>query len=846
MASITPYINNSMLFTLFSEGNSSEETISMITVAPIAFAVGLLTVFTILGNLLTIIAVVIESKLHKFENYFFASLAVADLSIAIVVMPMHLRVEVNRGNWYSSDFACDLFIFTDVTCCTASILNLCAIALNRYWSISSPLKYATKQTTTRAGITISVVWILSLIIASPPLFGWPTRLRREYTCMYDTDHYYVIYSSFGSFFIPLLLLNIVYYKIFGLAKQGARFRRAASSYNLPKRNASTSSGCYMVGRVTMSSDVNKKIDGREGWGKKTLRKLHVRRPLSKADRAEMKTVKTLGVIMGTFIACWLPFFSLYLITPFCAACKVPPVVDRFALWLGYTNSLLNPIIYICCKSLFRKTFKKIICLNYCRSNKRYKLSNRRQRGMYKHIPRRNCDGDEDRLKELQENKIDDEIQDDISEGKLDTYSKNTSSKLSCSPSSWSARKERFKQVTLNLVPQVRKLSSSWRSRDSLDIQEGRTIMTSFVTEIDHFSLSDDPDTNLSKSDSHLHRCGVTNSSYDASIGITETEVHLPPRMFLPRVHSFPNMSSEKINGFCKLPLSNMDKTYLSVPKNAPFENNFVMGFRLSDDVQEIVDQDDPHGIQLIITDANAEHTCAQENPSKDINKYTNTEDQSTSIIPDIHKNNCHATKEITDIESQHIDTLIDCSNSDSTTDSQISEEDFLRGKVKENICRRHIESEDCIKCRRHRFVIIKEVGVQTDETPFNETTDLPYLSVHLEDKIPDLIASARLSENQAGTKHQSNSTRSSADDKPRSSAFGKVMSSSSYNDFDISLCNEHTTDANIISSSRSANFKELQSDESLEPSDYMKENVFCSRFDPKSLNVLVHCRSSDL
>jgi len=76
------------------------------------------------------------------------------------------------GYWAFGDVLCQLWLSTDVLLCTASILNLCLISLDRYWSITRAISYLRKRTPRRAALMISVVWIASGVICFPPLAGW--------------------------------------------------------------------------------------------------------------------------------------------------------------------------------------------------------------------------------------------------------------------------------------------------------------------------------------------------------------------------------------------------------------------------------------------------------------------------------------------------------------------------------------------------------------------------------------------------------------------------------------------------------------------------------------------------
>ena len=99
---------------------------------------------------------------------FILSLALADLTVGGIVMPLSLTY-VLFGDWILGLAACQLWLLLDYTASTASILNLLILSLDRYWSIRSPLKYLIQRTKKRALAMIAVVWLISALWAIPIL-----------------------------------------------------------------------------------------------------------------------------------------------------------------------------------------------------------------------------------------------------------------------------------------------------------------------------------------------------------------------------------------------------------------------------------------------------------------------------------------------------------------------------------------------------------------------------------------------------------------------------------------------------------------------------------------------------
>ncbi|XP_012943687.1 alpha-2C adrenergic receptor-like [Aplysia californica] len=188
-----------------------------------AIIITVIILMIIIGNFLVMWAIVHDRTLKTTQNLFIASLAFADFFLGLIVIPFSLCNEL-MGYWLFGVVWCELYKAIDVLLCTASIMSLCLISLDRYWSITRAVHYARQRTRKRAAVMIFTVWFISAVLSIPPLIGWkqPTRESEWPLCQLSKDIGYVVYSAFGSFFIPAFIMVCVYAKIYQAAKQRAR------------------------------------------------------------------------------------------------------------------------------------------------------------------------------------------------------------------------------------------------------------------------------------------------------------------------------------------------------------------------------------------------------------------------------------------------------------------------------------------------------------------------------------------------------------------------------------------------------------------------------------------------
>ncbi|XP_054607477.1 5-hydroxytryptamine (serotonin) receptor 5A, genome duplicate b isoform X2 [Nothobranchius furzeri] len=234
----------------------------------------MLVVATFVWNLLVLVTILRVRTFHRVPHNLVASMAISDVMVAALVMPLSLVHELNGRLWKLGRVLCQVWISFDVLCCTASIWNVTAIALDRYWSITRHLEYTLKTRKKISNVMIALTWLLSSIISLSPLFGWGETYSEGMKCQVKDEAQQ-----------PQMVFTV--------------------------RHAT----------VTFQTDG-------DTW----------------REQKEKKAALMVGILIGVFVLCWIPFFITELIVPLCS-CDIPPIWKSIFLWLGYSNSFFNPLIY---------------------------------------------------------------------------------------------------------------------------------------------------------------------------------------------------------------------------------------------------------------------------------------------------------------------------------------------------------------------------------------------------------------------------------------------------------------------------------------------------------------------
>ncbi|XP_028849358.1 5-hydroxytryptamine receptor 6 isoform X2 [Denticeps clupeoides] len=293
----------------------------------------LIILMTACGNVLLIALVFAQRSLRCTSNCFLVSLFLSDLMVSVVVMPPAM-LNVLCGAWVLWVDFCPVWLCFDVMCCSASILNLCVISLDRYLLIISPLRYKQRMTPPRALLLVGGAWGLAALTSFLPIkMDWHSLGQRDANTTslglgphYPPSYFHQLPSTGGpsvqcrlrvtlpfalvatclTFFLPSTAICFTYCRILLAARRQARQVAALTHPPYPQHSPDQPFHPPSPGHAQDGDDYSQADPPASRHAPLSVNS--ERRLAHRQGRRAVKASLTLGVLLGLFFSAWLPFF----------------------------------------------------------------------------------------------------------------------------------------------------------------------------------------------------------------------------------------------------------------------------------------------------------------------------------------------------------------------------------------------------------------------------------------------------------------------------------------------------------------------------------------------------------
>ncbi|KAL0992895.1 hypothetical protein UPYG_G00100670 [Umbra pygmaea] len=257
----------------------------------------------ILENLLVLTAVFRNKKFHSAMFFFIGNLAFSDLLagsayIANIFLSGPRTFELFPVQWFIREGTAFIAL-------AASVFSLLAIAIERYIAITKVKVYGSNRTC-RMFLLIGTCWVTSILLGGLPILGWNCIDDQNFCSavlpLYSKRYILFVVTIFSVILLSILILYVRIYLIVRSSHQEA-----------------TNSPAYAL-------------------------------------------LKTVTIVLGVFIVCWLPCFTILLLDTSCerGKCSILSKADIF-FGVATLNSALNPVIYTLRSKDMRKTFLRVLC-----------------------------------------------------------------------------------------------------------------------------------------------------------------------------------------------------------------------------------------------------------------------------------------------------------------------------------------------------------------------------------------------------------------------------------------------------------------------------------------------------
>ncbi|XP_026217565.1 trace amine-associated receptor 13c-like [Anabas testudineus] len=281
--------------------------------------VGFVSLLTVTLNSLVIFSISHFRQLHTPTNNLLLSLAVCDLVVGLLVMPIE-GLRYIETCWLLGRLMCAVTPFLFYCLVSTSLGHMVLISIIRYVTICDPLQHTSKITMTNVNICIFVCWAASIIyngLITMEHMGNPDRFSSCHgECVVVINYISGTIDLFVTFVGPCTVMVVLYMKVFVVAVSQMRV--------IQSQTAAT--------------------DDRAG---------------PTARKSQRKAARTLGILIIVFLMCICPFFY-----PTLAGEDSSTTLSYYSIlsWIMLLNSCLNPLIYALFYSWFRKAIRLIFTL----------------------------------------------------------------------------------------------------------------------------------------------------------------------------------------------------------------------------------------------------------------------------------------------------------------------------------------------------------------------------------------------------------------------------------------------------------------------------------------------------
>lgn len=315
----------------------------------VAIAEIIIAIVSLVSNFLVVYAFVAYKKIRtSVTNYFVISLAMSDILTSGLVTTFTADIYLTDYRWTHGFFMCNLYTTMFLLALPSSVINLCAVTVDRYLVLRMPLRYTSLMPPRRAVIIICCLWIYAITWSCLPVLGW-NALKNGRTvimnghCYHSSTPIYNNLVNIINFLLPMVFMAIFWVFIYSIAhKHRKRVLKIERSLSL-NTNESSNSSNNMNGEVHPMTHLTARNEKME---KKRLQR-------------NVRGSRLIGFLVVLFYFCWLPHVSLSFIGNICIPChtRIPYFLYDVFLALGFLNSALNPFLYPFHDKHFKAAYK---------------------------------------------------------------------------------------------------------------------------------------------------------------------------------------------------------------------------------------------------------------------------------------------------------------------------------------------------------------------------------------------------------------------------------------------------------------------------------------------------------